>query len=310
MCQRAVAWRSASDAQPGADESLLVVLLETNPALWEAPLPPGGVDVAGARSLGFRAVVEQLLVFLNAFLLLNGGNRLALFALHSDGCHLVYESPELAAASEPAADADGDAMAEDALPHAPPPAPAAAIASALKALAARDAGRADASPLSGALSRALCYVQRATRGPSPLQPRLLCLHGSGDAPAQYVAVMNAIFCAQSLEVPIDACLLGATESPFLQQAANLTEGVYLRPPRPAALLQYLLSVFAADKKTRGALRLPVPRGVDFRASCFCHKRPVDTGYVCSVCLSIFCGLVDECSTCGTPFDDARASVGR
>jgi transcription initiation factor TFIIH subunit 3 len=283
-----------------------VVLLETNPALWEAPLPPGGIDAAGARGLGFRAVVEQLLVFVNAFLLFNGGNRLALFALHSDGCHLVYESPELAALPAPGdADSDGDAMAEDAPPPAPPPAPAAAIAAALKALAARGAGAASASPLSGALSRALCYVQRATRGPSPLQPRLLCLHGSADAPAQYVAVMNAIFCAQSASVAVDACLLGDAESPFLQQAASLTGGVYLRPPRPAALLQYLLAVFASDGASRAALRLPAPRGVDFRASCFCHKRQVDTGYVCSVCLSIFCGLVDECSTCGTPFDAAK-----
>ena len=289
-----------------ADESLLVVLLETNAALWEAPLPAGGVDVAGARSLGFRAVVEQLLVFVNAFLLLSGGNRLALFALHGDGCHLVYESPELAPPAPPEADGEAEA-AEDAAPAAPPPAAPAAIATGLQALAQRGAaGRGHAaSPLSGALSRALCYVQRATRGPSPLQPRLLCLHGSADAPAQYVAVMNAIFCAQSASVPIDACLLGATESPFLQQAASLTGGVYLRPPRPAALLQYLLAVFAADGASRAALRLPAPRGVDFRASCFCHKRPVDTGYVCSVCLSIFCALVPECSTCGTPFPDAN-----
>jgi hypothetical protein len=41
------------------DQSLLVVLLETNPALWEAPVGPGGADAAGVRSLGYRAVVEQ-----------------------------------------------------------------------------------------------------------------------------------------------------------------------------------------------------------------------------------------------------------
>lgn len=31
-------------------------------------------------------------------------------------------------------------------------------------------------------------------------------------------------------------------------------------------------------------------------------RPVDVGYVCSVCLSIFCGSLPECVICGTVFD--------
>lgn len=26
-------------------------------------------------------------------------------------------------------------------------------------------------------------------------------------------------------------------------------------------------------------------GVDFRAACFCHRKVVDLGFVCSVCLS-------------------------
>ncbi|KAK3315104.1 transcription factor Tfb4-domain-containing protein [Apodospora peruviana] len=41
--------------------------------------------------------------------------------------------------------------------------------------------------------------------------------------------------------------------------------------------------------------------VDFRAACFCHRNVVDTGYVCSICLSIFCEVPEggECLTCGT-----------
>lgn len=41
--------------------------------------------------------------------------------------------------------------------------------------------------------------------------------------------------------------------------------------------------------------------VDFRAACFCHRKVVDTGFVCSICLSIFCEVPDgaECLTCGT-----------
>jgi hypothetical protein len=45
---------------------------------------------------------------------------------------------------------------------------------------------------------------------------------------------------QRSEVIIDACMLGGSESTFLQQAAHLTDGVYLRPKHRTALLQYLL----------------------------------------------------------------------
>ena len=54
-------------------------------------------------------------------------------------------------------------------------------------------------------------------------------------------------------------------------------------PRPQA--------FSADTHTRSMLAMHQPLGVDFRASCFCHKRTIDTGFVCSVCLSIFCQQV-------------------
>lgn len=32
--------------------------------------------------------------------------------------------------------------------------------------------------------------------------------------------------------------------------------------------------------------------------CFCHKNTIDMGYICSVCLSIFCEHHKKCSTCG------------
>ncbi|KAK4120858.1 putative transcription factor [Parathielavia appendiculata] len=46
---------------------------------------------------------------------------------------------------------------------------------------------------------------------------------------------------------------------------------------------------------------PSADAVDFRAACFCHRNVVDTGFVCSVCLSIFCEVPPggECLTCGT-----------
>ena len=122
------------------------------------------------------------------------------------------------------------------------------------------------------------------------------------------------------------------DSSFLQQAAHLTGGLYLRAPfssggpslenggaalsaaslaaasphqqgssNVGAALQYLLSCLSADTVTRGMLRVHQPLGVDFRASCFCHKKPLSVGYVCSVCLSIFCKQLPQCAICGTNF---------
>ncbi len=39
---------------------------------------------------------------------------------------------------------------------------------------------------------------------------------------------------------IETCMVGTSDSAFLQQAAHITEGLYLRPRRTSALLQYLL----------------------------------------------------------------------
>jgi hypothetical protein len=40
-------------------------------------------------------------------------------------------------------------------------------------------------------------------------------------------------------VLIDACQLGRGHSTFLQQASHLTGGIYLKPGKPQALIQYL-----------------------------------------------------------------------
>jgi transcription initiation factor TFIIH subunit 3 len=46
---------------------------------------------------------------------------------------------------------------------------------------------------------------------------------------------------------------------------------------------------------------PSADAVDFRAACFCHRNVIDTGFVCSICLSIFCEVPEgaECLTCDT-----------
>lgn len=271
------------DASSADDASLLVVLLDTTPEAWGSRAP-----------LTLHKCVEHVVVFTNAFLLLHNRNRVALIAMHVDGCHILYESPDeqqQQLASNPSkvpversAGRVGDT-----------------IFRRLKEMIGQDSTTAGAHrppSMSGALSMALCYIQRRRAG---LQPRVLCMTASPDPPAQYISVMNALFAAQRTGVIIDGCPVGGQDSAFLQQAAHLTKGIYLRPPRLDGLLQYLLSVFAVDTFSRTFLEIPRSSGVDFRASCFCHKRSIDLGYVCSVCLSIFCQSCESCTTCGTQY---------
>lgn len=86
-------------------------------------------------------------------------------------------------------------------------------------------------------------------------------------------------------------------------------GLYFRPHRGRGLLGVLLNHFVCDTATRKQLDEAQALGVDFRASCFCHKYVIETGYVCSVCLSIFCQPSRSCTTCGTAFGAGGKAVG-
>ncbi|KAJ8603656.1 hypothetical protein MRB53_042091 [Persea americana] len=140
-----------------------------------------------------------------------------------------------------------------------------------------------------------------------LSSRILLITLSPDDPDQYIPVMNTIFAAQRLSIPLDILPLTSSNKTFLQQAADATQGIYLpvtTPTAHAGLLQYLMFAYLPDLSARQHLISPgSDSGVDFRAACFCHRRIVDLGYVCSICLSIFCGpTLDEqgrCLTCSS-----------
>ncbi|GAW20918.1 hypothetical protein ANO14919_104310 [Xylariales sp. No.14919] len=177
--------------------------------------------------------------------------------------------------------------------------------------------------ISGALSMALSYIHKTslafeppktsadpanpTTAPSTkaavsnLHARILVLSVSESEPAQYIPTMNAVFAASHARIPIDTLALYSAPA-FLQQAAFITNGVFLSAAaNPRGLLTYLMFGFLADVDARNALVVPTQDSVDFRAACFCHRDVVDTGFVCSICLSIFCDVPEnaECLTCGT-----------
>lgn len=137
---------------------------------------------------------------------------------------------------------------------------------------------------------------------SGLQSRILIISVSSakDSAHQYIPIMNSIFACQRLHIPIDVCKLSG-DAVFLQQASDATRGVYMSLTEPRGLLQYLMMAFLPDQRSRKHLILPSRVDVDFRAACFCHRRVVNIGFVCSICLSIFCEPPEngDCLTCGT-----------
>jgi transcription initiation factor TFIIH subunit 3 len=143
----------------------------------------------------------------------------------------------------------------------------------------------------------------STSGTAPgLQSRILIVSvsSSTDSAHQYIPIMNGIFACQRLHIPIDVCKLSG-DAVFLQQASDATRGVYMSLAEPRGLLQYLMMAFLPDQRSRRYLILPSRVDVDFRAACFCHRRVVNIGFVCSICLSIFCEPPEngDCLTCGT-----------
>ena len=176
--------------------------------------------------------------------------------------------------------------------------------------------------LSSSYSKALCVLRSRQeqyedfQGDAPLQrktQRILFLpNGARDVPSQYVQVMNASFCAQKMQVVVDTFMLGSSDSSFLQQAASLTGGIYanffsdmLHVPK-FSLSTYLIHIFLPDPVTRKVLQLPKGHtSSSLKVSCFLTNKPVDVGYVCSVCLSIFSAKLTTCAVCGTLFANTR-----
>jgi len=183
----------------------------------------------------------------------------------------------------------------------------------LKSFVEENAGSADLgvtndSVVAGAMAMALCYINKIRKTSQPmacadvddvdsqLPARILVIKGANDSSSQYLNFMNAVFTAQRQNVVVDSCVLGKVSS-LLQQAADITGGICFKVPALAALTQYLMWVFLPRPSLRSKLSLPPSEDVDYRAACFCHRNLIDVGFVCSVCLSIFCAFSPICSTC-------------
>ncbi|KAG5840234.1 hypothetical protein ANANG_G00186660 [Anguilla anguilla] len=275
--------------------SFLVIVVDVNPIWW-------GQQAQREPEFTLSKCVDAVMVMGNSHLVINRANKLAIIASHCQESHFLYPSKHWKsgdATGDDSAPASGDgkyellSVAND------------LIAEEIKSLMARTdvRGLQTDTLLAGTLAKALCYIHRVTKeleAGQEIKSRILVIKAAEDCALQYMNFMNVIFAAQKQNILIDACVLDV-DSGLLQQACDITGGLYLRIPQKLALAQYLLWVFLPDSDQRSKLILPPPVHVDYRAACFCHRNLIEIGYVCSVCLSIFCNFSPICTTCETAF---------
>ncbi|EEB09185.1 transcription factor TFIIH complex subunit Tfb4 [Schizosaccharomyces japonicus yFS275] len=272
----------------GADEtddtpSLLVVILDANPVSWYSL----------AQKAPISEILADIIVFINAHLAFHHENRVAVIASHTDSVEFLYPTTKdnrKTKQVDPEKDANTyrkfrevDDMVLEGM---------ARLVESTNSISTK-------TMMSGALSRALAYINRI-QTESPLRSRILIFSLSGDVALQYISTMNCIFCAQKKNIPINVCSL-SKETLFLEQAVDATGGIYIKVEEPKGLLQHLMMSLFPDQNLRKHINIPNQANVDFRATCFCHKKILDIGYVCSVCLSIFCSPRDQCTTCHSTF---------
>lgn len=146
----------------------------------------------------------------------------------------------------------------------------------------------------------------ANKQASAWSPRILLIQASDDRSRDYNAFMNCAFAAIKQNIVVDACFLSSggktSSSAFLEQACDLTGGVFLAPSGAAqvggALTEVFFCAFLAPLHCRPCLNLPALNKVDFRARCFESAELVDKAFVCNQCLSIFQSKPKEfCPTC-------------
>ncbi|TVY22790.1 General transcription and DNA repair factor IIH subunit [Lachnellula hyalina] len=302
-------------AVEGPSPSLLVIVLDTNPHAWALLAP----------TLPLSKAIANILVFINAHLAVNNANQVAVVASHSHRAVWLYPRPPSSSSSEDVEMTnDQPPKLDDANKYRPFALIENSLLASLRDListtAEKDVATTSTTQMAGALTLALSYINKATvlysdttssskpatnaidapENTTGLQSRILVVSVSGDLAHQYIPIMNTTFAAQRLRIPIDILKL-AGDTVFLQQASDTTKGIYMHLRSPQGLLQYLMMAFLPDQMARKHLVAPTQEVVDFRAACFCHRKVVDVGFVCSICLSIFCSPPEGaiCLTCST-----------
>ena len=167
----------------------------------------------------------------------------------------------------------------------------------------RDSGSGELfeTPIAQGISRALCFVNK-----SSMKGRVIvfeCSTGVTDFSSQSVALSNCGWAAGKARISV-VSLASAQPAAALLSLCDRTGGVHI----PAAfcgskgeLVQALLfHLSASEIATKSLKSRPQAATQHMGAVCACHNKAIDKGYVCSICLSIYCSdSAGICAVCGS-----------
>jgi len=270
------------------DKNLLVVIFDVNPYWW-------GIKQA-KDELSINRCLDSILVFMNSYRMLKHDNSIALIASHSTKSKYLYPLSESEKQVENGCE-DTHLINRT-------------ISENFRQLMNDGCDESDIrteSQIAGSLCMALCYINKVKSkqlNRSSINARILVVKASEDSPSQYLSFMNCVFAAQKNSIVVDACILGQN-SALLQQACDMTKGLYLQCCQEDAFLQYLMTAFVSEASLRNeSLAISVKNhqnGDDAenlgQTACHCCRKFIEIGFVCSLCLSIYCKYTPICLTC-------------
>ena len=214
-------------------------------------------------------------------------------------------SGQLTAGPVPATDARGQASE-----------PVGSARQVLVAAKPRAASACGNGTLSSALSVLMCRLAKWDTVYKHMTGTVMTLVGTPPALAAQMAMMNAVFSAAKLAMPVHFISPAPTASQakepatvagmaLLQQAARAGNGHahQLASEQQAALPHALISIAWSGMPGMQALRpaeFSVHRDsvVDGRTACFESGQPISVGYVCSLCLAVWSRRHAQCPACG------------
>ena len=165
------------------------------------------------------------------------------------------------------------------------------------------------SPMGQAVSRALTFANKR-RSATPARIVVFdCSVQPTDFSSQSVALSNcgwaAIGASESLLARVHVVsLASATPSASLLALCGKTGGTHIPSQftqSSGELLQALLFHLTASESILKQLKCrPQLSTLHMGTVCVCHNKSIDRGYVCSICLSIYCSeTAGICAVCGS-----------
>jgi hypothetical protein len=161
------------------------------------------------------------------------------------------------------------------------------------------------TPIAQGISKSILFTRRH----GSISSRIIvfeCSRETVDFSSQSVALSNCGWSTGNCRIHV-VSLVSDTPSSNLLLVCSKTGGVHI--PRSMTgvggkLVQSMLFHLAApdDSVMRVLKTRPQSNRTHMGTTCVCHNKPMDKGYVCSICLAIYCSETGAiCGVCGSRF---------